>query len=690
MPKNFCLSLFAAGAVLTVLPHAALADPPGRVGRLSYIEGTMSSRDGQDDSWDFAVINAPVTNGNSFWAQPGARGEIQVGSAVIRIGGSTELDIVRLDDSATELSIPQGELNIALDAVPEGGFIVDTPAGQVDIAAPGRYHVEYGVNGDGMARVGVFDGQARVGSPAGDAVLADGHEADWSPVQPFTIVESEAGPLDQWALSRGGNAGAAVRYVSPDVTGYQDLDAYGQWAGTAGYGAVWYPAGVPAGWEPYRYGHWNYVRPWGWTWIDDQPWGFAPFHYGRWVRTGNRWGWWPGQRVAHPVYAPALVQFIGGTDGTLVVAGTTRAVGWVPLAPYEVYRPWYTTNEKYWRSVNRAATRPGEINTISITVVSPDRAILINQGRATIMPVEAFRRGDRVFSRTVNVAPSDLARMPRAASIGTLKPAPGAHDVRRPADMAPAAAPPQPQSQSQSQARVHGRDDTQTFWAGWHRTRDEAVPAAAQAQTQVLTPAVAPAPSTSIDDDKGSWAHPHAGWQTGERRPVVPQPRREQPVNLPQAVTGTAAIPPVMPPLVSPAVPGPSFRAAAPVREAPSGDNVKPQTEAPARVESAPVAPAQAASPAPAAEAPRPQPVVVEQHRDPRVVNEVPQAASRQEGDRHWHGREKDDEEEIKRSTGRPGFHQARPAEVRPEDARREEPRQAPEKPVDDKQPDGR
>ena len=61
------------------------------------------------------------------------------------------------------------------------------------------------------------------------------------------------------------------------------------------YGQVWYPQVAPD-WVPYREGSWAYVAPWGWTWVDSEPWGFAPFHYGRWADIGGRWGWVPGAR----------------------------------------------------------------------------------------------------------------------------------------------------------------------------------------------------------------------------------------------------------------------------------------------------------------------------------------------------------------------------------------------------------
>src|SRR5207245_1389824 len=83
--------------------------------------------------------------------------------------------------------------------------------------------------------------------------------------------------------------------------------------------AVWVPRSMIVGWAPYRYGHWAWVDPWGWTWIDDAPWGFAPFHYGRWVYVDGGWGWVPGHVVARPVYAPALVAFVGGRNWSVAI-----------------------------------------------------------------------------------------------------------------------------------------------------------------------------------------------------------------------------------------------------------------------------------------------------------------------------------------------------------------------------------
>ena len=134
------------------------------------------------------------------------------------------------------------------------------------------------------------------------------------------------------------------------MTGYEDLDDYGDWSYVAGYGECWRPRAMAVGWAPYRFGHWVYVGPWGWTWVEDEPWGFAPFHYGRWAFVNGGWFWVPGPVVVRPVWAPALVAFVGGGAGFRFSAGV--GVGWFPLAPGEVFLPGYRVSRGYVNNVN--------------------------------------------------------------------------------------------------------------------------------------------------------------------------------------------------------------------------------------------------------------------------------------------------------------------------------------------------
>jgi len=112
-------------------------------------------------------------------------------------------------------------------------------------------------------------------------------------------------------------------------------------------------------WAPYRFGYWSWIGPWGWTWIDDEPWGFAPCHYGRWVHARHGWAWAPGTPgFGHPVYAPALVAWRGGS----LPGGDARSaprVGWVPLGYNEVYEPPYHASRDYLRAANLTNTHMG-------------------------------------------------------------------------------------------------------------------------------------------------------------------------------------------------------------------------------------------------------------------------------------------------------------------------------------------
>jgi len=134
--------------------------------------------------------------------------------------------------------------------------------------------------------------------------------------------------------------------MSRDMTGYTDLDGYGNWQSDPDYGSVWYPP-VDAAWAPYSQGCWIWVAPWGWTWVDNAPWGFVPFHYGRWVHVRLGWAWSPGQLTVRPVFAPALVAWGTGPDFRIT---------WVALGYNELYRPSRPVSSAYLRRVNVSNT----------------------------------------------------------------------------------------------------------------------------------------------------------------------------------------------------------------------------------------------------------------------------------------------------------------------------------------------
>ena len=387
-------------------------DPPARVGRLSYISGTVSFHTLDEDQWEPAVVNYPVTEGVSFWTEPGSRASLQLGNGVARLDGSTEVDVQQLNDQAVQLNVPQGTINFRLRGLGQDEtYQIATPSGTVALTSPGRFHVDAGANG-APGSVTVFEGTAQlVGDNGGGMTIQSGQSVALSGSLPLPPPQpAQAQDFDSWSDQQEAQVAQAPEYVSPDMPGVDDLGGQGNWDRAPDYGPVWYPP-VQVGWAPYRYGHWAFVPPWGWTWIDDAPWGFAPFHYGRWAEIGGRWGWIPGERRERPVYAPALVAFVGG-GGLAVSIGVGPVVGWVPLGPREVYVPPYRGSIEYIRRVN--VTNVTNVNNITITNINTYRsggnaAHFANVSAATVVRPEAMSGSARISTAAVKVPPSALS-----------------------------------------------------------------------------------------------------------------------------------------------------------------------------------------------------------------------------------------------------------------------------------------
>ncbi|HWI12357.1 MAG TPA: DUF6600 domain-containing protein [Burkholderiaceae bacterium] len=242
--------------------------------------------------------------------------------------------------------------------------------------------------------------------------------------------------LDRWARDRDRRADTSpsARYVSPEVVGYEDLDANGSWRADPTYGSVWTPTRVAAGWTPYHDGHWAWVDPWGWTWVDDAPWGFAVSHYGRWANFNGTWGWVPGPAREPAVYAPALVAFVGGKNFQVSVSvgsAVAAAVGWFPLAPREVYRPSYPVSRGYFDSVNRsnAVIAPATItNVYNTTIVNNTtnivKTVYVNQqvsGAVVAVPAQAFAQSQSVARAAVPLTREAALSAP-VAHVATVAP----------------------------------------------------------------------------------------------------------------------------------------------------------------------------------------------------------------------------------------------------------------------------
>jgi len=416
-----------AGAAMLLLSGAAMADPPDRVARLSFFSGPVSFSPAGEDDWVLATPNRPLITGDRLWADAGGRAELQAGNVALRLGESTNVNVLNLDDRATQLELTQGSLYVRVWRIDRGDTVeIDTPNLAFTVDSVGRYRIDVDADGN-VTTVAVFAGQGEAYGEGAAYRIAAGDRYSFSGTGLRDYEYSDVGApddFDRWAAERDRRYETSVsaRYVSRDVIGYQDLDQYGTWSVVADYGNVWYPRSVPSGWAPYRTGHWVWIDPWGWTWIDDAPWGFAPYHYGRWAFVTGRWGWIPGPVSVRPVYAPALVAFIGGGDLrlSLSVGGGAAGIAWFPLGPGEVYQPAYRVSREYLTNVNVSNTRVTNVNITNVYNNYTTNTAVTNvtyrnreaPGAVTAVPTTAFVQSQPVARAAVQVPRELITQQP--------------------------------------------------------------------------------------------------------------------------------------------------------------------------------------------------------------------------------------------------------------------------------------
>lgn len=360
MGASWWKSAVVAGA-LALSALAQAQEAPGIAGRVSVAQGdvALESAQGRGD----AAINWPVTSGDIITAGRGARAEVRIGSTAVRLDGDSSLEVVRLDEDSLHLRLYYGSLNVrVMNRDLLAGFEVETPHGSVRMRETGRIRVD-AERAPQATALHVFEGVAVLSVPGSSLTVREGRSAEAQSGDVRTGAAMRDG-FDDWAWLRDlrDDRAMATRYIPREMTGYEELDQHGTWRDSAEYGPLWIPRAVPAGWVPYRDGRWTWIAPWGWTWVDNAPWGYAPSHYGRWVMVNSRWCWAPGRRIARPVWAPALVGWIGGSNWNLsFTSGGHRhrpAQGWYPLSPHDEFIPYYVARRDHLKRINHGVRPP--------------------------------------------------------------------------------------------------------------------------------------------------------------------------------------------------------------------------------------------------------------------------------------------------------------------------------------------
>jgi len=346
--KRTILSLLAVGMLI---PCGAWAqddeDTAGRgVARISLIDGDVSVRRGDSGEWVAAAPNAPLLASDHVVTGAGSRAEIQFDyGTFLRMNSDAEVGFAELENRRYQVQVARGEVTLRILRDVDSETEVDTPNISVRSAKRGTYRIA--VHDDGQTEVTVRSGEVETFTPQGSEKLGAGHtmlvRGTASDPEFQVVREVTFDNWDRWNDDRDHRLerSQSYRYVSRDIYGADDLDNYGRWVNVTPYGMVWAPGGMGPGWAPYRNGRWVWVDYYGWTWVSYDPWGWAPYHYGSWFYGSYGWCWFPGPMNQRYWWRPGMVAFFGFGSGSRGGGLGFGNVGWVPLAPYERYYPWY-------------------------------------------------------------------------------------------------------------------------------------------------------------------------------------------------------------------------------------------------------------------------------------------------------------------------------------------------------------
>lgn len=447
--------LVALGASIAAAQTAeeSASDPPGRVGRLSHLSGPVQLIDTQTGQGEPATLNWPVTSATRLATGRLGRAEVRIGSLSVRLDDSSEVEFARIDDETMQMIVLRGSIALRVrnrEHLREVDLL--TPHERIVLDDVGRYRVDVGEapGQAGLTALTAWNGRARITNGTVTFSVASGQRGELEHGSgAFRLVGAAFDNFDDWVAARDtrDDASRSARYVSPEMTGFESLDDHGTWREVQDYGTVWFPIRVVSGWVPYRHGRWAWIAPWGWTWIDDAPWGFAPFHYGRWAVIGGVWGWVPGVYAVRPVYAPALVAWFGGPgiSASISFGSPPVPIGWFPLAPREIFVPGYRCSRRHIDIVNT----PHVVNITNITVINPPpRYLHQDRDRSTWAPHDVLRDRSPVYRVKLPppadwqnhvVAPRPNVEIPRGIKKHPVEPRPAPRFATR-ADPAPARA----------------------------------------------------------------------------------------------------------------------------------------------------------------------------------------------------------------------------------------------------------
>ncbi|MEO6050791.1 MAG: DUF6600 domain-containing protein, partial [Pyrinomonadaceae bacterium] len=346
LPRARTLNLPEAGSNNAV-PDEEIPEVTARVARISFLSGEAKIRRSGGGEWEKVTLNLPVVEGDEIATDANARIEIQFDkNQHLRLAGNSYLKIVNLKDEGIAVSLSLGTLSLRITSFNKDRsfFEIDAPKTTVAMQRSGSYRIDAGKEGDSEVRIAATDGgEARIYSDNAGFTVKNGRSArifidgttagEWE----ATDASRYSDDFDSWSADRDSTRARRLKdayydkYYDNDIYGADDLNDNGDWAYTKNYGYVWRPYQTTLGsyvdWSPYRYGHWRWMPPYGWIWVNDEPWGWATYHHGRWFYDNGRWCWSP-----YGYYRSSRSWWSGALVAITIVSNNTC---WYPLSYHQ-------------------------------------------------------------------------------------------------------------------------------------------------------------------------------------------------------------------------------------------------------------------------------------------------------------------------------------------------------------------
>lgn len=326
------------------------ADSQVRIVRLSSVDGDVQVDRNTGQGFERAFLNLPITEGVKLQTGSGGRAEIEFeDGSVVRLtpGALVEFSRLALKDSGaktSEIKLQQGTAYIDFRGR-EDEFTVNFARETVSLKDAAHFRVQMN---DADATVAVFKGKIKVEGSSGsvDVGKNDSVSFDLANRDLYETAQLEDAPFDSWDKEQGKYHDAYFTKNHDRLQsgyGVSDLNYYGSFFNAPGYGSLWQPYFVNAGWDPFMDGVWAYYPGSGYSWVSAYPWGWTPFHCGSWMFGQSfGWAWQPGGCMGGFGF-PTLINAPVNFQRPLPPSGTPGR-GTIVMGPRPIFHPLVPTH----------------------------------------------------------------------------------------------------------------------------------------------------------------------------------------------------------------------------------------------------------------------------------------------------------------------------------------------------------